>query len=333
MDYPFIRCLYPRIIQNPYTGHGVLVNCRNCAACDNASSRAWSNLCDIESQDHKYTMFLTLTFNNSSVPCIYPLFGEHDTLFSVKDYSLWSRNDFIDSEGFVLSDDKCSHYHNSLYDDYSNVKRLVIKSNIDVVNDCIAVLNKNILQNFFKLFRYYAKQFKIIEKVSYFAVGEYGPIHFRPHFHCLLYFDSNELYGLFRKIVSKAWKYGYFYIENTSNGQASRYVAKYLNSSANLPSILRAKAFRPFRVHSNFFGASYYQKLGKALYVDDYRLLIERVSRICSQEKRVSIWRNLSNCLFPKIRGFCSLNDADLFKSQSSSIHRATLETSIPAPK
>lgn len=47
----------------------------------------------------------------------------------------------------------------------------------------IPYLRKTDLQLFLKRFRYYVTKRLPKEKVRYYAVGEYGPVHFRPHYH------------------------------------------------------------------------------------------------------------------------------------------------------
>ena len=34
------------------------------------------------------------------------------------------------------------------------------------------------------------------------------PVHFRPHYHVILWFDDDELYKVIRQILYKSWKFG-----------------------------------------------------------------------------------------------------------------------------
>lgn len=66
--YPFTKCLNPRSIVNPYTGEHLVVPCGNCPACALRKSSLNAMKCKLESLSHKYTMFITLTYNNVSLP-------------------------------------------------------------------------------------------------------------------------------------------------------------------------------------------------------------------------------------------------------------------------
>ena len=76
------------------------------------------------------------------------------------------------------------------------------------------------------------------EKISFYAVGEYGPVHFRPHFHILLFFNSQEIVDVLRECHNKSWKFGRSDIQ-CSNGGCASYVASYVNSLASAPPLYR----------------------------------------------------------------------------------------------
>ena len=46
------------------------------------------------------------------------------------------------------------------------------------------------------------------EKLRYYAVSEYGPTSFRPHWHLLLFSNSDRFSETVLENVSKAWSYG-----------------------------------------------------------------------------------------------------------------------------
>lgn len=309
MVYPFIKCLYPKYIQNRYTGQTILTGCGCCDACCNSKSNQLVNLIQIQMEESRYTMFVTLTFNDKYIPYVVPFFGDRDTRFYFKGNT---RNKFISDDSIVLGDD-FSPYSDVKYLDSAIVESLIDKS--DIGRDKIAVLDKYQLQLFFKRFNYYCKKYKIYEKVHTYGIGEYGPSTFRPHFHVLFFFDSPRLLSLFRQILYSSWKFGFINFSSVqSSGKAARYVAKYFNSSANLPRLFKIKAFKPFSVHSQFFAASYYTKKGQSLYQMDYRQVIQSVSPVGNQFKSISCWRNITSILFPKVRCFSRRSDSELFK-------------------
>lgn len=310
MDYPFIKCLHPKYIQNKYTGERILVSCNNCDACNNSRSSLLVRLIKLQMEQSKYTMFVTLTYNNRYIPYVTPYYD--DDKFTRFLYHGSTRNKFVSSSGMVLGNDESSFF-DSRYNDPDVVKELVDKSELG--HERIAVLDKYHLQLFFKRFRYYCKKYKIYEKIHNYGIGEYGPSTFRPHFHVLFFFDSQRLLSLFRTILYKAWKYGFinFSAVRTSS-KAARYVAKYFNSSSNLPLLFKIKAFKPFAVHSQFFAASYYTSKGAEIYQMDFREVIQSVSFVGNRIESVSCWRNITNILFPKVRGFNRRSDSELFK-------------------
>ena len=83
------------------------------------------------------------------------------------------------------------------------------------------------------------------ETLHFYAVGEYGPIHFRPHYHILLFTDSDEVAKVLRECHDKSWKLGRSDFQRSAGGAAS-YVASYVNSLCAAPLLYRScRAFRP----------------------------------------------------------------------------------------
>jgi len=111
-------------------------------------------------------------------------------------------------------------------------------------NSLIPYLNYVDVQNYIKRLRRHLDKYTN-EKISFYAVGEYGPVHFRPHFHLLLFFNSQEIADVLRECHNKSWKFGRSDIQ-CSNGGCASYVASYVNSLAAAPSLYRScRAFKP----------------------------------------------------------------------------------------
>ncbi len=100
-------------------------------------------------------------------------------------------------------------------------------------------LVKKDLQNFLKSLRrqaiYHREEFynttlkQNVPKISYYAVGEYGPKEQRPHYHIILFNLPNETHNRV-KLVTKAWKKGTIDFGNHSAGLGSiRYVTGYVD--------------------------------------------------------------------------------------------------------
>lgn len=92
-------------------------------------------------------------------------------------------------------------------------------------------------QLFAKRFRKYLfKKIGSYEKISSYVVSEYSPRTFRPHFHILFFFDSDEVAKNIRQAVYQSWKLGRVDTQ-LARDSAGSYVSGYLNSIVSLPGI------------------------------------------------------------------------------------------------
>ena len=191
---PFCKCLYPRRILNPYTHEFMTVPCGHCEACVLAKNSRYAFQCDLESYACKYTVFVTLTYANNYLPIAtpvpYPVDPADDYAGVFKKYSL------ID---FETGENLC--------DFEMQINKLELLQQKFNLCGAIPYLRKYDLQLFLKRFRYYVTKRFPQEKVRYFAVGEYGPVHFRPHYHLLLFLSSDEALQICSKAVSEAWTF------------------------------------------------------------------------------------------------------------------------------
>jgi len=110
-----------------------------------------------------------------------------------------------------------------------------------------------------KRVRKYISKLGINESVHTYIVGEYGPVSFRPHFHLLLFFDSDELAQNIVRIAGSCWRFGRVDC-SASRGSAEDYVSAYLNSFSSIPlHIQEIRAIRPFARFSNKFGYAFFE--------------------------------------------------------------------------
>nr|DAL65871.1 MAG TPA_asm: Replication associated protein [Microviridae sp.] len=114
------------------------------------------------------------------------------------------------------------------------------------LGNLIPFLNYVDVQNYIKRLRKHLETaLGSYETLHFYAVGEYGPVHFRPHYHILLFTNSKEISEVLRQCHYKSWKLGRSDFQ-TSRGGASSYVASYVNSLSSAPLLYRVcRAFKP----------------------------------------------------------------------------------------
>lgn len=223
-------CFRPRRIINPYTHELMYVPCRSCPACLNKCSLEWQNRISDECKLHRYSMFLTLTYNNANLPVYYPVYSIED-----RSISFWSSNRPDEFSNIIEHDNPAFDFVPITHDN----------------RECVPYASRTDITKFFKRFRshisYYFNKHHINEtsKIRYFYCSEYGSKFKRPHFHAIIWFESETLCRLFGTFLAKSWTYGTcdFSLVNSS---APSYVAKYLNGNLSLPPILQTKFTKPF---------------------------------------------------------------------------------------
>ena len=267
------RCQHPRTVVNKYTHESVVVPCGHCLSCVLRRSGVQTNLLTTYSAQFRYVYFVTLTYaprflptlqvsvieactdDIADVPCV-PNINDLDAddpntyLFgfrsvprsaSVKLKSSTVERTFKDPEikfsypmkpkDLLSLLDKIKHY---------------------IPNRIPYVCNRD-LDLFLKRLRSYYPD----EKLRYYAVSEYGPTSFRPHWHLLLFSNSDRFSKTVCENVSKAWSYGRC-DASLSRGFAAPYVASYVNSFVALPDFYTQmpKVVRPKSFHSIGFTES-----------------------------------------------------------------------------
>jgi hypothetical protein len=110
-------------------------------------------------------------------------------------------------------------------------------------------LAKKDVQDFFKRLRKLTKQ-----KISYYAVGEYGDTGERPHYHIIL-FNANP------KIVENAWKLNDITLGNVHFGDVGDasvgYTLKYISKDKKIPQFNGDDRQKEFALMSKGLGAGY----------------------------------------------------------------------------
>lgn len=275
------HCQHRSFITNRYTGKRIAVDCGQCDYCIHNRAQKASMRVKTAGSAFKHCWFVTLTYDNEHIPLfnceVYH--SEYDDVLSDSGVVYgYEKHSFVPVSEYCCTDPQQLRHiyftqvqgtvpYNRESGQYEPVKDNwflsmdAIRSFIGKTqsatpygkdgelsrrygNNLIPYLNYVDVQNYIKRLRKHLSKYTN-EKISFYAVGEYGPVHFRPHFHILLFFNSSEIADVLRECHNKSWKLGRSDIQR-SNGGCSSYVASYVNSLASAPSLYRAcRAFKP----------------------------------------------------------------------------------------
>lgn len=267
------RCQHPRTVINKYTRESVVVPCGSCPSCLLRRSAIQTNLLTTYSAQFRYSYFVTLTYAPFFLPTLEVSVIETctDDIADVSCVPDINNLDPCDNNRYLFGFCSIPRTATVKLKD-STVERtfkdpevkfaypmkpkdlfsILDKVNHNVPNRIPYVCNRD-LDLFLKRLRSYYPD----EKLRYYAVSEYGPTSFRPHWHLLLLSNSQRFSETICENVPKAWSYGRC-DTSLSRGYAALYVASYLNSFVSLPDFYTQmpKALRPKSFHSIGFTES-----------------------------------------------------------------------------
>lgn len=286
-----VTCLHPQRVYNKYLGTYLSVPCGHCESCLQLKQGQWSNRCFCESKVHSYCYFVTLTYMDEFLPVV-------DLSALVTD------GDFVPSKTFYQSVEQSREY-------------------IQKCNYLIPCCSTSDIQRFFKRFRINLIRFYNVPKeqatIRYFCAFEYGPTTYRPHYHCLVWFDSPAIAQHIEECVFKSWKCKCPHkslssflerncVQRVFTG-AESYVSGYVNSSVGLPPLLNEPPFRVKHLQSKSpsIGHGYFSKeqYESCFFGDSCEITFAKPKSfdvICS-----SLWRSVESRLFPKCPRFSVL--------------------------
>lgn len=296
LDRILFHCEHPKWIRTK-SGEKMLVSCGKCKSCLVDKQRAKALPCSKQEELSKYCMFVTLTYSDDNVPMVCPNYT-----YSADGRQLVEYYDINDGELLDVV-----QYPHSLF------KKILVKQDrnscktMKGLQDYLFVSDYTDCQKFIKRFRKNMSNIEKLknEKFKYFAVSEYGPVSFRPHFHLLMFFDSELLFSRFSDIVHKSWKIGRIDF-SLSRGGCSSYVASYVNSITDLPKVFRESCYKCKSSHSSLFGFEVDSESFQTLYKNEPGK-IARIVRNRTKEGIVSTsapWRAYQSYLFPKCLGY-----------------------------
>lgn len=313
VDRHLISCYRPIKLSD-----GRLVNCGRCKACLVNKSKSINAKGNVElARQNIYALFILLTYDDAHLPFNYvSVDSNFEGYYGIS---------FCDSDGVYIGQSVIRE---------PQFKQLQRINNI--YNGKFPILFKSHLQKFLKNVRInVCRSFQRKCNIRYMACGEYGPTNFRPHYHVILFFESQAerafarhyiLQGLADKRSKskthprKPWRYGYSnakYFERGGTGYVTSYLVSSTSSFA-LHSVISC----PFFVHSNYFGQVAFERGSDfATFCKDSFLLssydFEHTSRLLpySDEYKVNSASLLLYTLFPRCRQFGTIDDK-LFSSR-----------------
>lgn len=276
-------CQHRSFITNRYNGARIAVDCGQCDYCIHKRAQKASMRVKTAGSAFKYSYFVTLTYDNEHVPLMNctVLHSEYEDVVGISgdihfgdeyhkyipvseyrcDDSSMLRHIFFEQvQGTVPFDREIKEYvpvKDNWFLSMDAIRSFIYKTqSVDKTDypaseqygrdNLIPFLNYVDIQNYIKRLRKYLyKQLGSYETLHFYAVGEYGPVHFRPHYHLLLFTNSEKVSEVLRHCHDKSWKLGRSDFQRSAGGAAS-YVASYVNSLSAAPLLYRScRAFRP----------------------------------------------------------------------------------------
>lgn len=253
-------CRNSKYIYNQYIHKSLLVSCGKCDACLQQKANARANRIRNHGSEGSLCLFLTLTYDNKYVPYIKKddllaarTVNDSRTLgvLSVPVYRDYTVRSYLGKDYTSRLYKPICSITDTSFSDFTFIPYLTKKRN------CMGVIYYDDVQNFIKRLRINLKRdLNYNEKITYYAVGEYGGKKYRPHFHLLVYFPKGTEETL-RPYIIKSWPFGDMSrsrkrIQTAIN--AASYVAGYVNKSADLPKVLQVDSIRQKHSHSFHFG-------------------------------------------------------------------------------
>ena len=198
------ECLSPLKVMNKYTNEVLYVPCGHCYSClKNKSNRDTSLAMNIASH-FKYCYFVFLSYADQFLPYMevtqVSRLDDIRNLYTFKAVNRSMRiprkrgNDrIIDDDPFVISHSMTVNEYQDLivksHGRYDFSRKSVVYPSFSSCDNLIPYCNTNDCQLFLKRLRFHISE-KYNEKIRFYAVSEYGPRTYRPHWHLLLFFNG-----------------------------------------------------------------------------------------------------------------------------------------------
>ena len=309
------HCQHRSFITNKYTGKRIAVDCGQCDYCIYKRAQKASMRVKTAGSAFEHCWFVTLTYDNEHIPLfnceVY--YSEYDDVLSdsgiVHGYekhayvpvSKFCTTDpqrlqhifFTQVQGTVPYNRETGQYEpvkDNWFVSIDSMRSFIYKTQSSTPygedgelsrmygDNLIPFLNYVDVQNYIKRLRKHLHlSLGSYETLHFYAVGEYGPVHFRPHYHILLFTNSKKVSKVLRQCHAKSWKLGRSDFQ-IARGGASSYVASYVNSLSAAPLLYRScRAFKPRqRASIGFFEKGEFFSEGE----DVYQAIEEKIDSV-----------------------------------------------------
>lgn len=278
------HCQHRSFITNRYNGARIAVDCGRCDYCIHKKAQKASMRVKTAGSAFKYSYFVTLTYDNEHIPLFNceVLDNTYDDVLGISGdtHFGYEKHSFVPISEYKCSDsselrhifftqvqgtipfNRASSQYEEIADNWflslDAIRSFIAKTQTASPygkngilsdrygNNLIPFLNYADVQNYIKRLRKHLFQkLGSYETLHFYAVGEYGPVHFRPHYHILLFTNSEKVSKVLRYCHDKSWKFGRSDFQ-IARGGASSYVSSYVNSLSSAPLLYRScRAFRP----------------------------------------------------------------------------------------
>lgn len=278
------HCQHRSFITNKYTGARIAVDCGRCDYCIHKKAQKASMRVKTAGSAFKYSYFVTLTYDNEHIPLFNceVLDNAYDDVLGISGdtHFGYEKHSFVPVSEYRCADsselrhifftqvqgtipfNRASSQYEEIADNWflslDAIRSFIAKTQTaspygkdGILSDrygdnLIPFLNYADVQNYIKRLRKHLFQkLGSYETLHFYAVGEYGPVHFRPHYHILLFTNSEKVSKVLRYCHDKSWKFGRSDFQ-IARGGASSYVSSYVNSLSSAPLLYRScRAFRP----------------------------------------------------------------------------------------
>ena len=307
-----MSCLHPIEIVNA-AGKLLKVPCGKCYACLNKKRFDNQVKVDLHMQKHRYNLFFTITYSDRYLPTYRVTHVSNSRMVIEQQTDRQLFNDVFMRKlcfSYKTEEDKRLYelpFQRKYHPTRKN-RRAHVGTHFDLIHqrNAFGVLSKRDIQLFLKSIRNETvrkKNLGILRgncKFTYYICGEYGPERFRPHYHGIISTNNESLAKFLSEALPKIWTMGDLRVEYSKGNSAGNYCAGYVNSFARLPKILSYKRFRPFVLHSTYYGYSPDKDLDKDISEITYQYLAERNYVVNGKPHTISPSLSFQHHLFPR---------------------------------